>query len=520
MKKAGKLVLSFLIIAAGLYFFIRKKNKVRRENYVLHQHSFSKDDIVEGGLLAKKYCQSCHLFPEPELLSRAKWKNVLPQMGVRLGIKMYNGQSYLESVNSKNLVIPQKPILTADEWRKIIDYYQLRSPLFLMPGGNPMQVERQMPFFSILAPGDRFMGKQTLASYVKIDTTTKPAKIWVANAQTNQLFLFNQKLELIDSLTTPGPVVDMSFTKNQTFICIIGKDLAANDEQTGSIRQIKVGASGKLHLSAIPLFNELARPVQIINVDLNGDHKADYLICEFGNLTGALLWMENNGKGGYTRHIISDLPGAIKAYVQFPDMGGLPNFWVLFTQGQESIVEFQNKGSGIFQKKTVLRFPPIYGSSFFEMVDMNRDGYLDIIYTCGDNGNATAVLKPYHGVYIFINDGKDNFHQVYFYPINGCYKALARDFDQDGLMDIAAIGLYTDNRRPEEGFEFLKGIGDLKFKSFSLPPDILFERGITMDAGDINADGKQDLVIGNAFFDFGPFGKNIREPLFYIFRKR
>src|SRR5262245_33010760 len=40
-----------------------------------------------GRELAQKYCASCHLFPEPNLLDKTTWKNgALPLMRSRLGI--------------------------------------------------------------------------------------------------------------------------------------------------------------------------------------------------------------------------------------------------------------------------------------------------------------------------------------------------------------------------------------------------------------------------------------------------
>jgi hypothetical protein len=59
-----------------------------------------------------------------------------------------------------------------------------------------------------------------------------------------------------------------------------------------------------------------------------------------------------------------------------------------------------NKGHGNFGQEEVLKFPPIYGSSSFALADFNKDGYPDIVYTCGDNADYSQVLKPYHGVYI------------------------------------------------------------------------------------------------------------------------
>lgn len=271
---------------------------------------------------------------------------------------------------------------------------------------------------------------------------------------------------------------------------------------------------------AKPVFKDLIRPVQILAADLNGDHLTDYLICEFGNLIGELSWMKNTVNGVFVKHVISKSPGAIKAYLEYNSETKLPDIWVMFTQGSERIVHLINKGSGVFNEVPVLKFPAIYGSSYFERVDLNHDGFKDIVYTCGDNGNATLVLKPYHGVYIYLNDGHDNYRQKFFYPINGCYKAIARDFDGDGNVDIATISLYTDAHQPEEGFLYFKNTGGLNFRPYALPRDTRFERAVTLDVGDITGKGKLDLIIGNAFFDIGPFAYNLDEPLFYVLKNK
>ena len=139
----------------------------------------------------------------------------------------------------------------------------------------------------------------------------------------------------------------------------------------------------------------------------------------------------------------------------------------------------------------------MYGSSYFELADFNKDGYPDFVYTCGDNADYSAVLKPYHGIYIFMNDGKNNFQQEYFYPMNGCFKAMARDFDGDGDLDIAAISFFADYaKHREESFIYLENNGKFKFQPHSIPGTNK-GRWLTMDAGDIDGDGKIDLVLGN-----------------------
>lgn len=473
-------------------------------------------DVENGRLLSQTYCRSCHMYPQPDLLNRAKWKVVLPQMGLRLGIKEHGGYDYTPTIKNSDFTPPAKPALSNAQWQNILDYYLNTAPLQLSVQNRPVQITQKMRFFSLKAPGKLFEGKQVLGTYVKIDNTVKPARVFVANGRTNKLYLLSNKLQVIDSVGTNGPVVDMLFDKNAIYVCTIGKELGANSDKFGAVTELSIEPTGKMSLNAKPLFDKLARPVKILAADISGDNKTDYLICEFGAITGGLCWMENKGDGTFAKHQISSLPGAIKAYFEYLPGKATPDIWVLFAQGQEGVYHYTNNGNGQFKEAKVLGFPPVYGSSFFELVDVDGDGCKDIVYTCGDNGDATNILKPYHGVYIFLNDRNGNYHQKYFYPINGCYKAIARDFDGNGTVDIATVSLFTDAKQPAEGFVYLKNLGSLNFKPYALPPGTKFERAVTMDAGDLNNNGKTDLIIGNAFFDFGPFKHNVKEPLFFV----
>jgi hypothetical protein len=337
------------------------------------------------------------------------------------------------------------------------------------------------------------------SSYVKIDTATH--QLLLADLFTQYLYRFNSQLNLHDSVNTKSAIVDIEYNNNKMLFCNIG-EINPNNKKLGTGGFINISSDGKLKADTATLLNKLARPVQISSSDFNKDGITDYLVCEFGFMQGSLSIYNGNKDKSFTKQVLRFLPGAEKAYIDDYNKDGLPDIWALLAQGDECIFLYTNKGAGKFDEQRVLRFPSMYGSTFFEMVDFNKDGYKDIIYTCGDNADYSQVLKPYHGIYIYLNDGKNDFKQQYFYHMNGCYKALARDYDNDGDLDIAAISFFADYAKNEdEGFLYLENEGNYTFKPHSLPEGRA-GRWLTMDAGDLDGDGKTDLVLGN--FSYGP----------------
>jgi hypothetical protein len=246
-----------------------------------------------------------------------------------------------------------------------------------------------------------------------------------------------------------------------------------------------------------PVLTQLARPVHVSIADLNQDDKKDWIISSFGNQTGWLSWFEKNASNRLVEHSLKPVPGTLKTVVQDFDRDGLPDIMALIAQGDEQISIFYNKGKGEFVEKNILRFPPVQGSSYFELTDFNGDGALDILYTNGDNADYSIILKNYHGVRIFMNDGKNNFKENWFYPMYGASKAIARDFDKDGDIDLAAISFFPDFQySPEENFIFFENKGNLTFQPYTSHFSGL-GRWLVMDAGDIDQDGDQDIILGS-----------------------
>jgi hypothetical protein len=481
------------IILLSLFFISCRHNNRNQSHAKIETAS-----IEAGELLAKKYCQSCHAFPEPSLLNVKSWEEgVLPNMGPRLGIFNFNWTEYPSMRRDRNVpagYYPSQALLTADEWQHILDYYLATAPDTLPAQKRPYPIVNDLKMFSVISPA--IMGSDPTTCFIQVDTSHSPHTLLQSDIFRKSVFRFDSRLQVIDSFSSPGPVIDIDFHSPTIVATNVGQ-LDPTNAKKGKLENVLLNEKGKLILDTTRLIDSLQRPVQSIRVDLNGDGKPDELVCEFGYLTGALSWYENKGSNQYVRHVLRPVSGAIKAYIKDYNKDGLPDLVVLFAQGEEGIFLFTNRGHGQFEEKEIIRFPPSYGSSYFEMDDFNNDGYPDIVYTCGDNADFSLVLKPYHGVYIFLNDGSWNFSQRYFFPINGCYKAMARDFDGDGDLDLAVISFFADYQmQPEESFVYLENKGDFKFMPHSTP-ETQKGRWLTMDVGDLDGDGKPDIFLGN-----------------------
>jgi hypothetical protein len=471
-----------------------------------HRNKTFKDvplaSIKRGEALAEKYCQSCHMLPDPSLLDAKTWeKGALPYMGPNLGLFEFGFDQYPSMRGDRYLdktYYPSKPMVQLDEWQSIMDYYTATSPDSLPAQHRDKKIKIGLPLFNA---SEVHLQDGPAITYIGIDTTTNAHKLIAFDHGTGTLMSFDANAKLIDSISMKGAVADVVYNDNKLLLCNM-MYLVPTNMKLGKLQKVLVTDSNHFQLDTVPILDSLARPVRIEYADFNQDGKQDLLVGEFGFLRGGLNWYENLGDGKYLRHPIRSLPGVLKMYVNDYNNDGLPDIWALFSQGEEGIFLFTNKGHGQFEEREVLRFPSVNGSSNFELDDFNKDGFPDILYTCGDNADYSRVLKPYHGVYIYINDGRNNFDKKYFFPINGCYKAIGRDFDGDGDLDIACISFFADYlTQPEEGFVYLENKGNLDFDPFSIP-EAVKGRWLTMEAGDLDGDGKPDLVLGNFTLGF------------------
>jgi FG-GAP repeat. len=456
---------------------------------------------MSGEQLAQRYCQSCHLLPAPALLDRASWQRyVLPRMARRLGIRGVGAPADEERIERGSAgmlvsaagVYPDSALVARADWDKIAAYF-LRAAPAKLPAPAVVSVAIGLTGFQVRIPD--FHLPTPSVTLLHIDSGQRRIYVGDASLGRSTLSILDGAGHKLRSFPLPSPLASLQ-TAGDTLRAVFMGQLSPSDAPLGMVALIpewRVGASPTIAWDV----EELQRPVHAAWADLNGDGTEDVVVSEFGNLTGHLAWYERLPGGRSSQHLLTALPGAISTVVRDFDGDGKLDILALTAQGDEGILLFHGQGNGNFTIERLLRFPPSYGSTSMQVVDMNGDGYPDIVYTNGDAGDYPAPAKPYHGIRIFLNDGHGHFAENYFFPLPGAYKAIARDFDGDGNIDIAAISFFPDyGSETPLSFVYLQNSGGMHFKASTFPNA---DRGrwLTMDAGDIDGDGKVDLVLGS-----------------------
>ncbi|HEY8999897.1 MAG TPA: VCBS repeat-containing protein [Mucilaginibacter sp.] len=478
-------LLSFVFLISGTILFDSCNNKPKSPG---DDFKAIGNTIEDGKRLVQIYCTKCHAEVPANALTKEVWTiHTLPAMAHYLKVSTYGTAFYKNPTDTGGISLENLQILK--------DYFQKVAPDSLPVAAPPTPLLNDWAGFSLLKPNP--LDKVSYSTMIAVDQSTQ--KIYSSDLTNSKLYEWDRNLKMRTVAQLPSPGVDAIFTKNEkgadtALVTCVGEFLKM-DFPNGKLVTVNLGDKNEITVPGV-VASEVFRPVQTVQGDFNKDGRTDLVVCAQGNKSGRVLLLTQKADHTYDQNTIIKKTGAVEARVGDFNNDGWPDVMVLFGSGDEGLWLFLNDQKGGFTKKDLLHFPPVYGSTSFQLVDMNHDGKLDLIYTCGYNFNDSRIFKPYHGLYIFLNEGDWKFKQSYFYPINGCTKAIATDFDGDGDIDIATTAFFADLRRkPNEGFIYFEQDKAMNFKPHAIPVN---KYGRWMGIDTISkANGRPDIVLGN-----------------------
>ena len=450
--------------------------------------------ISQEEQLYQTYCASCHLPPKIDALPKHMWKNsVLPAMMELMDVEgMYQDPEWEPT--------GFRPQISLGDWAKLQRYILANAPEQLesipMPKADTLMQFASQPFMVDSLNGG-------MVTYLEFKN--EPNQVYFGDLEGRLGYFDFTTKKVTQMFQGASPVTWFNEKDSIQFINEVGI-IHPSEQKKGILFR-------NTPSDTTTITNDLHRPVHTLMEDLNGDGKQELVVSEFGNKTGKLSLFKLNESGTYEKEMLLNLPGAIKTVAKDMDNDGKMDIVALMTQSRESITVFYQTADLVFEPRNILEFSPIYGTSWFELVDYNGDGLDDIITVHGDNADISYVHKPYHGMRIFLNKGGNVYEEAYFYPLYGATRVLSRDFDQDGDIDFAVISTFPDySTFPERSFVYLENNNSADFDfTTNILEDPSLARWFLMDASDVDNDGDEDIVLSSLTFGFTPVPEILTE---------
>jgi hypothetical protein len=448
-----------------------------------------------------QFCSACHAYPPPDTFPKSAWRREVKQ-----------GYDFFFKNPRLRLAFP--PL------ESVALYYEKRAPQML-PVLNPV-VATTPPPVRFERRGFPFPNAAVPPAITNVNLVhlfnRRQLDILVCDAVRDQVLVLKPydptpawQVLAQGFCCAHAEVVDLDGDGIPDILLACLGSFYATDDKVGSVVWLRGKADGTF--TPISLLEGVGRVADVQAADFNGDGKLDLVVAVFGwRETGEILYLENRttnwARPVFVPHTVDSRHGAIHVPVGDLNGDGRPDFVALISQEHETVVAFLNEGNGRFRPETIYTAPhPAFGSNGIQLLDLDGDGDLDVLLTNGDALNAPYLLKPYHGVQWLENRGSFPFVHHRLADLYGAGRAVAADLDGDGDLDIVVVSYLPAEYFPERQERKLDSVLLLEQTAPGQFVRHRFETvtcdHLTCALGDVNGDGKIDLVTGN-FLKVGP----------------
>jgi hypothetical protein len=441
------------------------------------------------------FCGKCHAYPKPELFARKHWR-----AEVRQAYNFLRGSSLGSDYPPLEAVVRHYEEQADEE-------LPFERPPSAPPGTYPVKLDRSA------VPPPHWIDHSS-ASNVNLVSLFDPKRLdiltcdlhsgWVSAYRPYTSPPSWRKIGQVEN-AAHAEVVDLDGDGIKDVIVADLGNFTPTSAPCGRVVWFRGQADGTF--TPITLLKNVGRVADVQAADFNGDGKLDLIVAVFGwGETGEVIYLENQTTDWdhpkFVPHVIDERHGSIHVPVADLNGDGKPDFVALISQEHETIVAYLNDGHGHFTKRELYTAQnPAYGSSGIQLVDLNGDGKVDILYTNGDVLDEPYVLRPYHSIQWLENKGDLKFEHHKIAPMYGAMRAVAVDLQGNGRKDILAVSWMPEMYFPQrneldlDAAILLEQKEGGKFERHSLIRKTCDY--LTCCAGDVYGDGRNHLVIGS-----------------------